>query len=91
MGRVRVSTVLTRTGVAKRSEGQFLVAVTRGRRWTQVWGTARAAHGQNQDQKGLVQAGFVELRSLAENFSDQVVSHLEFFQGGERTFHRRGG
>ena len=53
---------------------------------------ARAFHGQDDDEQGLVQVAVVKLWGLAQGFGDKIKSVLEFFQDGEFIgMHVRGG
>lgn len=67
----------------------------RGRISEQVWlpriglwwiaqfpGAARSFHGEDQDQKGLIEVAVIELGSFAEAFGYEVVSEFQVVENG---------
>jgi hypothetical protein len=48
-------------------------------------------HGQDQDQKGLVEMAVIELRGLSEDIGDELVGELELAENGGFCLHRSGG
>src|SRR5205823_14699312 len=56
-----------------RSKGHVLIVEAPRTRWPQTLGATNPLHGQDQDEKRLVQIGVVELRGWSQGVGDQLV------------------
>ena len=80
----------TSGGWRRGSEWQGLLPIARRARLAEFGRTAGSLHGEDQDQKGLVEMTVMKLGCLSEDIRDDVISDLQFLQDGRFQFHKQG-
>ena len=77
-------------GWSRGLEWQGLLPIARRARLAEFGRTPGSLHGEDQDQKSLIEMTVIKLGCLAEDISDDVISDLQFLQDGGFKLHSKG-